>query len=109
MTDVLSPLTGVVVSVNVAVGDRVRAGQTVAVLESMKMEHVVEATADGVVTALLAKEGDNLSPGDAVLSLAPSRSGDSPPEAADHRISVAPNLEGRADLAEVVARHEVGL
>ena len=72
MTAVVSPLTGVVVSINVAVGDHVRAGQTVAVLESMKMEHVVEAESDGVVASISAKEGDNLSPGDLLLDLAPT-------------------------------------
>jgi acetyl-CoA carboxylase carboxyltransferase component len=97
----------VVVSINVAVGDHVRAGQTVAVLESMKMEHVVEALDDGVVTALLAKAGDNLNPGDALLTLGAATE----PFLAD--LSVA-TTEGsakkeRADLAEVVARHEVGL
>jgi biotin carboxyl carrier protein len=70
--DVVSPLTGVVVSVNVAVGDHVRAGQTVAVLESMKMEHIVEADTDGVVTAITAKPGDNLSPGEPLVSIDPS-------------------------------------
>ncbi len=106
-TQVVSPLQGVVVSINVAVGDRVRAAQTVAVLESMKMEHVVEAAEDGTVSAISAKPGDNVAPGDPLVTLSPPTLGvlprDVPREHAQSRGSE------RAALAEVVARHEVGL
>ena len=57
MSEVTSPLQGTVVRLLVAVGDDVRAGQELLVLESMKMEHPVEAEADGVVDALLVAEG----------------------------------------------------
>jgi acetyl/propionyl-CoA carboxylase alpha subunit/acetyl-CoA carboxylase carboxyltransferase component len=44
-----SPIQGTIVSIDVAVGDEVRAGQQVAVVEAMKMEHVIAAEVDGIV------------------------------------------------------------
>jgi biotin carboxyl carrier protein len=49
---VTSPLPGVIIAVKVNVGDSVKAGQEVAVLEAMKMENSIEATHDGTVTAI---------------------------------------------------------
>ena len=48
----LAPMPGSVIRVDVAVGDRVQAGQPLLVLEAMKMEHEILATADGVITVL---------------------------------------------------------
>ncbi|MEY2471062.1 MAG: hypothetical protein QOK28_391, partial [Actinomycetota bacterium] len=98
---------GVVVSVNVAVGAHVRAGQTVAVLESMKMEHVVEATEDGVVSSINVNVGDNLSPGASIVSIEPGTLEVAAAEPGDGH--AAPHEGMRPDLAEVVARHEIGL
>lgn len=53
----IAPMPGTVVRVNVDVGDRVSEGDTLLVLEAMKMEHSVQATADGVVTDLPIKTG----------------------------------------------------
>jgi biotin carboxyl carrier protein len=50
----------VVVEVKVAVGDEVKAGDTVVVLEAMKMANNLEAENDGKVTAVLVKEGDSV-------------------------------------------------
>ena len=55
-----APLPGVVVEVKVAVGDEVKAGDTVVVLEAMKMANNLEAENDGKVTAVLVKEGDSV-------------------------------------------------
>ena len=49
---VVSPLPGVIIAVKVNVGDVVKAGQTVAVLEAMKMENDIQAEYDGTVTAV---------------------------------------------------------
>ena len=57
---VKAPLPGVVTEVKVAVGDEVKAGDTVAVLEAMKMANNLEAENDGKVTAVLVKEGDSV-------------------------------------------------
>ncbi|MDQ6934138.1 MAG: ATP-grasp domain-containing protein [Actinomycetota bacterium] len=53
----LAPMPGTVVSVAVSTGDRVRRGQTMLVLEAMKMQHTVAAPADGVVTQIGALPG----------------------------------------------------
>ena len=57
---VASPLPGVILEVCVAVGDAVKKGQKVMVLEAMKMENVIEATADGTVTAIKVGKGDSV-------------------------------------------------
>jgi len=57
---VLCPMPGLVVSVAVAVGQEVKAGETLAVVEAMKMENVLRAERDGVVKAIHAKKGDSL-------------------------------------------------
>lgn len=49
---ILSPLPGVILDLKVNVGDQVKAGQTVAVLEAMKMENNINAEHDGVVAAI---------------------------------------------------------
>jgi propionyl-CoA carboxylase alpha chain len=57
---VLSPMPGLLVDVAVAVGQKVQAGERVAVIEAMKMENVLFASADGVVGKLLASKGESL-------------------------------------------------
>jgi propionyl-CoA carboxylase alpha chain len=54
------PMPGLVVSIAVAVGQEVKAGETLAVVEAMKMENVLRAERDGVVKAIHAKKGDSL-------------------------------------------------
>jgi propionyl-CoA carboxylase alpha chain len=56
----LCPMPGLVVSIAVAVGQEVKAGETLAVVEAMKMENVLRAERDGTVKALHAKAGDSL-------------------------------------------------
>jgi acetyl-CoA carboxylase biotin carboxyl carrier protein len=63
-------ITGTVWKIEVAVGDRVEEGDTVAILESMKMEMPVEAEDDGTVTAILVEEGQAVSEGDPLVELA---------------------------------------
>jgi len=58
---VLSPMPGLLADVAVQVGRKVQAGERVAVIEAMKMENVLFATADGVVAKVLAAKGDSLS------------------------------------------------
>ena len=59
-TAVTSPLPGVILDVCVKEGDTVKRGQTVMVLEAMKMENAIEATADGTVTAIKVGKGDSV-------------------------------------------------
>ena len=57
---VLSPMPGLLVDVAVQVGQKVQAGERVAVIEAMKMENVLFAVADGVVGKVLAAKGESL-------------------------------------------------
>jgi propionyl-CoA carboxylase alpha chain len=57
---VLSPMPGLLVDVAVQVGQKVQAGERVAVIEAMKMENVLFAVADGVVGKVLAIKGESL-------------------------------------------------
>lgn len=66
---VVSPLPGVVVDVKVAAGDVVKAGQTVAVLEAMKMENDILAECDGVVAAVDVKVGESVLEGAVLLTI----------------------------------------
>ena len=56
----LSPMPGLLVDVAVQVGQKVQAGERVAVIEAMKMENVLFAAADGVVSKVLAAKGESL-------------------------------------------------
>ena len=64
---ILSPLPGVILDLKVNVGDQVKAGQTVAILEAMKMENNINAEHDGVVTAIKVNKGDSILEGAEIL------------------------------------------
>lgn len=59
-TPVKSPMPGLIVDVKVAVGDEVKAGQAVVILEAMKMENDVVAPVAGKITSIVVKKGDNV-------------------------------------------------
>jgi propionyl-CoA carboxylase alpha subunit len=56
----LSPMPGLLVRLTVAQGDEIKAGEELAVVEAMKMENSLRAAEDGVVSKVLATEGDSL-------------------------------------------------
>ena len=64
---VKSPLPGVILSINVNVGDAVKAGQLLVLIEAMKMENEVLAPADGVVKQIVANKGAVVATGDTLL------------------------------------------
>ena len=64
------PLPGTVLSVKVAVGDTVSRGQTLVVLEAMKMESEIVAEVDGVIASIGVSKGDMVNPGDELFSIA---------------------------------------
>ena len=66
---VTAPLPGVILDIKVKVWDAVKAGQTVAVLEAMKMENEIESTASGTVTAVNAGKGDSVLEGAAIITI----------------------------------------
>ena len=64
---VLSPMPGLLVQVAVQPGQEVKAGERVAVIEAMKMENVLFASADGVVKEVKAQQGDSLAVDQAIV------------------------------------------
>ena len=67
---VLCPMPGLVVSIAVKEGQEVKAGETVAVVEAMKMENVLRAEIDGTVKKINAKPGDSLAVDAVILEFA---------------------------------------
>ncbi|MFI2810415.1 MULTISPECIES: sodium-extruding oxaloacetate decarboxylase subunit alpha [Microbulbifer] len=67
---VSAPLAGNIFKVLVKPGDQVTEGQTIVVLEAMKMETAVSAPRSGAVTEVSVKEGDSVAVGDALLKIA---------------------------------------
>ncbi|MBO9516227.1 MAG: acetyl/propionyl/methylcrotonyl-CoA carboxylase subunit alpha [Variovorax sp.] len=65
-----APMPGKVVSFSVKAGDKVRRGQSLAVMEAMKMEHTIAAPADGTVEELLYAPGDQVAEGAELLRIA---------------------------------------
>jgi acetyl-CoA/propionyl-CoA carboxylase biotin carboxyl carrier protein len=63
---VLVPMQGTIVKVLVAAGDTVEVGQTVCVLEAMKMENAINAEKAGTVTEVRVAAGDSVGPGDVI-------------------------------------------
>lgn len=102
---VAAPMRGSVVELVVEPGAVVARGQTVATLEAMKMHHLIEAPASGVVSTLLANVGDTLDEGEALMALQAS---DQVEDAGNADAAI--DLEApRADLDEVHERHAYGL
>jgi len=64
---VKSPLPGVVLDIKAAVGDVVKRGQTVLILEAMKMENNINADKDGTITAINVNKGDSVMEGTDLL------------------------------------------
>ncbi len=67
----LSPMQGTVIEITVAVGDDVTEGMTLAVMDSMKMEHEIKAGYSGVIEAISVRAGDTLYEQQPLLSLVP--------------------------------------
>ncbi len=63
---VVSPLPGVILDIAVKEGDTVKRGDKVCILEAMKMENVIEATADGVIKEIKVKKSDSVLEGDVI-------------------------------------------
>ena len=66
----LSPMPGLVVSIAVVEGDEVRAGQALAVVDAMKMENVLRAERDGVVSSIKVAQGDSLAVDQVIMEFA---------------------------------------
>ena len=69
-SQVKSPLPGTITSINVKVGDVVKDGDTVVVLEAMKMQNNIETEFSGTVTSILVNQGDSVLEGAVLLTIA---------------------------------------
>lgn len=67
---VTAPLQGTVQTIKVNVGDKVNSGDVVAIIEAMKMENEIPATASGTVKAIHVQKGAKVSAGDVLLDIA---------------------------------------
>ena len=103
--DIVAPMQGTIVTIDVTDGQQVRKGQQLMLIESMKMHHPIEATADGTVARVLVAAGTTVMEGAPVLQLQP---GAVVFAAVESTASEDP-ARVRPDLAEAMARHEVGL
>jgi len=102
---VVAPLQALVGAVEVVEGDLVRPGQAVAVLEAMKMEHLVHAEVGGRVVRIAVSPGEPVRPGQPLLYLEPAEVEGGEALAAE---AVDPDAI-RPDHAEVIARHRFTL
>jgi acetyl-CoA carboxylase biotin carboxyl carrier protein len=69
VADVEAHITGTVWKIEVSVGDTIAEGDTVVILESMKMEMPVESEDDGTVKEILCEEGQAVNEGDTLVVL----------------------------------------
>ena len=66
---VYSPLPGVVLGIKVRVGEHIKVGQTVVVLEAMKMENDIQSEYEGIVTSINVSEGDSILEGATMITI----------------------------------------
>ena len=64
-----APLPGTVTDIKVAVGDAVKKGQTVVVLEAMKMQNNINAESDGTITSVTVTKGDTVNEGTTLVTI----------------------------------------
>lgn len=67
--NIKSPLPGVILDIYIKVGDRVKVGQKLLVLEAMKMENLIESDKEGTITAISKQKGDSVMEGDVLISI----------------------------------------
>ena len=67
---VVAPLPGTINEIKVKVGDKVNAGDTVVILEAMKMQNNIEAETSGTITSINVNKGDAVMEGDTLVTIA---------------------------------------
>lgn len=66
---VTAPLPGTITEIKVSEGDTIKSGDTVIVLEAMKMQNNIEAECTGTVTSIIVSKGDTVMEGDVLLTI----------------------------------------
>ena len=102
---IASPIQGTIVAIDVAVGDEVRRGQQVAVVEAMKMEHVITAPHGGIVRGITMAPGDVVREGFPIVFIEEA-------EVSGGDVAAAVEADPdhiRGDLRENLERHAFGL
>jgi biotin carboxyl carrier protein len=66
-TSVAAPIPGTILDITVQVGDKVETGQTVAIIEAMKMENNLVSSANGIVREIRAQKGAHVKTGDLIM------------------------------------------
>lgn len=102
---ITAPHQGILVSIDIKVGDAVHRGQHVAVMEAMKMEFMVEASSDGVVREIVVSVEEAVSTGQPLLFIEPV-------DATSERVEQVKPVDLdtiRPDLREARERHAIGL
>ena len=66
---ITAPMAGTVTKILKNEGDEVKAGETVLIIEAMKMENPITAPSDGVISKIVVNEGDKVATGDALVYL----------------------------------------
>ena len=97
---IVAPIQGTIVSIDVEEGEEVLRGQQVAVIEAMKMEHVLRADTSGTVLRVTMAAGDTIREGYPLVLVEGAEGG----EAADAAIEIDPDYI-RPDLEENIQRH----
>jgi propionyl-CoA carboxylase alpha chain len=67
---IVSPMPGLVVSIDVKAGQEVKQGETVAIIEAMKMQNIIKAERDGVVKTVGPKAGDSVAADEVLVEFA---------------------------------------
>src|SRR5205823_8872582 len=102
---VASPIQGTIVAIDVAIGDEVRQGQQIAVVEAMKMEHVITAPHGGIVRGVTMAPGDVIREGYPIVFI---QRAEVVGGAIDAVVGPDPD-HIRDDLRESYDRHALGL
>jgi len=68
-TDVVSPMPGKIMKINISVGDKVKAGETLIVMEAMKMEYSLKAALDGVIKKINGKPEGTVDVGQVLVEI----------------------------------------
>jgi len=103
--DITAPMQGTIVTIDVTVGQQVRRGQQLMLIESMKMHHAIESTVDGAIGAIVVTVGETVMEHAVVARVSPGQV----TIAAVMEAAIEDPAHVRADLAEVIARHGIGL